>query len=238
MVFRRDNKVDAFQRQISALRHQLGPDGGDADDPDAPIAPERREPDVRTEADAAAAEPERERPRPRAGYRPRDGAGYSFADFGVASPAPDTASPDLGEAGFSPSPPELPTADAETSVVAVDAQWKGDLQSGAPIHVHGRVEGTITSRQDVFVAETATVDGTITAVNVVVAGRVSGSVACENRFEALPQGRVTADVHAPTVVVHEGAILTGGFRMGASAAESPEAEPTPVVHRRATRGGS
>ncbi|HEX5498625.1 MAG TPA: hypothetical protein VFX03_05330, partial [Thermomicrobiales bacterium] len=29
MVFRKDNKVDSFQRQISALRQQLGTDGED-----------------------------------------------------------------------------------------------------------------------------------------------------------------------------------------------------------------
>ena len=34
MVFRRDSKVDAFQRQISALRHQLGGENEDAAMPD------------------------------------------------------------------------------------------------------------------------------------------------------------------------------------------------------------
>ena len=34
MVFRRDSKVDAFQRQISALRHQLGGESDDAPVPD------------------------------------------------------------------------------------------------------------------------------------------------------------------------------------------------------------
>ena len=33
MAFRRDSKVDAFQRQISALRHQLS---GESDDESAP----------------------------------------------------------------------------------------------------------------------------------------------------------------------------------------------------------
>ena len=34
MVFRRDSKVDAFQRQISALRHQLGGENDDEPVPD------------------------------------------------------------------------------------------------------------------------------------------------------------------------------------------------------------
>src|SRR3546814_372519 len=32
VVFRRDNKVDSFQRQMSALRHQLGNTGEEEDD--------------------------------------------------------------------------------------------------------------------------------------------------------------------------------------------------------------
>ena len=31
MVFRRDNKVDSFQRQMSALRNQLGSTGDELD---------------------------------------------------------------------------------------------------------------------------------------------------------------------------------------------------------------
>ncbi len=32
MVFRRDNKVDQFQRQMSALRHQIGGEAGSEQD--------------------------------------------------------------------------------------------------------------------------------------------------------------------------------------------------------------
>ena len=46
MVFRRDSKVDAFQRQISALRHQLGGenDGETVTDLDRPLSLSRDTP--------------------------------------------------------------------------------------------------------------------------------------------------------------------------------------------------
>lgn len=232
MVFRKDNKVDAFQRQISALRHQLGPDGDQVDDAAEDDHRQRHEP-----ADEYRPAPEEDRPRPRTRYD-GEGSGYSFADFGVTSVESTSADVDSETEAARAAIPEIPAVDAHTTVIAGDAVWKGDLESGGPIHVHGRLEGSISSLQDVFVAEGAAVDAAITAVNVVVAGRVTGSIRCQARFEALPQGRVTADVQAPTFVVHEGASLTGGFRMATAESAAAEATPAPIVHRRVARGGA
>jgi len=228
VVFRKENKVDAFQRQISALRHQLGPDGeqGDADTVARGDQGGYGEGDQRRDGDV---------------YGERDGSGYGFDAFGAgeAELTPATGF-DQGPGEVSPSLPAIPAVDAQTSVVAHDAVWKGELETAGSIHVHGRLEGGITSKQDVFVAEEATVDATIAAVNVIVAGRVTGSIRCQGRFEALPQGRIAAEVQAPSLVVHEGASITGGFRMGAAEPEATAAAepPPPVVHRRAARSGS
>jgi cytoskeletal protein CcmA (bactofilin family) len=218
VVFRKENKVDAFQRQISALRQQLGtPEEGDAVELD-----DRREEAAyhhHDELDVPAVEP---------APAHRDAGGFSFGGFGTSrAPAVEAAMPAL---------PAPMVADAQTSVVAYDTVWKGDLQTSGSLHVHGRVEGAILAKQDVYVAEEADVDATVTASNVVIAGLVRGTVRCGNRFEVLPQGRVAGDVQAPTLVVHEGATMTGQFRMGAP--ESGGATvPQTVVQRRAVRGG-
>jgi cytoskeletal protein CcmA (bactofilin family) len=69
----------------------------------------------------------------------------------------------------------------------------------------------------------------------VIAGFVKGMIRCGARFEALPQARIAGEVQAPTLVVHDGANVTGQFRMGAG--EGTEAAKPPVVQRRAARGG-
>jgi cytoskeletal protein CcmA (bactofilin family) len=224
VVFRRDNKADAFQRQISALRQQLGTD---ADEPNA----EESASYARDHPDPTVAPPER----PSAADQGDRNADFSFGGFGV-TPAIDRS--------VVPTPPPLPAipspgADAQTSIIAHDAIWKGDLQTSGTIHVHGRLEGSISAEDDVYVAEEADVDATVTATNVVIAGLVRGAVRCTARFEVLPQGRVTGDIQAPILVIHEGAVVTGQFRMGApeTAQTDQPANPTPVVQRRAGRGG-
>ena len=70
---------------------------------------------------------------------------------------------------------------------------------------------------------------TVAADNsVVVAGLLKGTIRCGARFEVLPTGRVTGDVQSPTLVVHEGAVVTGQFRMGVGEPATSEAKPAPT----------
>lgn len=240
MVFRKDSKIESFQRQISALRQQLGPVPEDQEEDELY---DDRDADRAGASGAAGAVrsigagqsttgmtpmPNESRPN---GSNTQPSVYESDRDRDVYSPY---ASPAVRmEEPEPPDPYVTPIADAQTSVVAHDTTWKGDLQSDGTIHVHGRVEGSIRAKQDVYVAEEADVDATITASNVVVAGLVKGSIRCGSRFEILPQGRVTGEVQAPTLVVHDGASVTGQFRMGAG--EGTEAAK-PAVVRRAGRG--
>jgi cytoskeletal protein CcmA (bactofilin family) len=218
VVFRRESKVDAFQRQISALRQQLGPDDLEAEIEESPrpYGSEPRQPEV--EGASFGESP----------YDSRDVSGFSFS-----SPVP-TYEPEQYEE--SPLPPAIPTVDAQTSVVAHDTTWKGDVQSNGSLHVHGVVEGSLTAQDAVYIAEEADVSATITAANVIVAGSVQGTIRCGSRFEVLPRGRVSADVRAPSLVVHEGATINGQVRMGPAEPDALPEQPSPaVVHRRSVR---
>jgi cytoskeletal protein CcmA (bactofilin family) len=208
VVFRKDTKVDAFQRQLSALRHQLG---GEEDhfhsaELDRPHAA-REEVHYRQglpDLDAAPSRP------------------LSMPPDRVTSLMIDQAPP----------LPDIPAYDAHTSVIAHTTSWNGNLESSGSLHIHGRVDGTLVARDVVFIAEEAEVDATISATAVTVAGNVRGSIRCADRFEVLPRGRVSGDVNAPVIVVHEGAMIAGEISMTGSPASQPAAHPT-----RAARGG-
>lgn len=215
MVFRRENKVDQFQRQMNALRHQIGDaEEGQIDPADVPDIADDRFPAPDTDA-----------------------GGYSFGSYPAPQAQIDDEPVDRGLAV-----PDMPGVDAQISVVAEGALWKGDVESDGSVHVFGRVEGTLKAKEDIWIAEGSDVQATVTARQVIVAGRVSGTVRALNRFEALPQGVIEADVQAPSFVVHEGATINGTLTMSShdTAVSSGRAErsgSTPVVQRR-TRPGS
>jgi cytoskeletal protein CcmA (bactofilin family) len=238
VVFRRESKSDAFQRQLGALRHQLGGSAGDAGNEGSY---DDRDRDRERDRDRDGGRAERERPTnqaeaPAANSRDaRDAGGFSFGGFGSAATLnPSATGPSTTAQGSTPMTVP-PAADAQTSVIANNATWKGDFESTGTLHVHGRVEGSLRAKDNVIIAEEADVDATILADKVIVAGLVKGTIRCGSRFEVLPDGRVSADIHTPTLVIHEGANVDGQIRMGSEAAAEAPAEP--VGARRAARGG-
>jgi cytoskeletal protein CcmA (bactofilin family) len=227
VVFRKENKSDSFQRQISALRQQLG-NTSDADE----------EQEMAREAGSSESLPP-------AGPDPfskpalssandREPDGYSFAGFD-ASHAQSRAG-----AGMTTPPAPIPTPaiDDDTSVIAPDTVWTGELETSGTIYIRGRVHGSVVAKDTIFIAEEAVVDAGLTASSVIVAGRVNGTIRCQERFEVLPQGRLTGDIQAPTLVIHEGANVTGQFHMGVpETATAAAPSPPAVVQRRTARGG-
>ena len=220
MVFRRDNKSDSFQRQMSAIRQQIG---ADEEPEERPAQREGRYPSERPANQYVAPSNE------------STSGAYGFSDF-ASSVAPQTSAPSQQMVPVAPTMPATPSVDAQTTVIAHDTTWKGEIQSNGSVHVHGRFEGSIKAQRDVYIAEEADIDAGIIATNVVIAGLAKGTIRCDSRFEVLPTGRVSGDIVAPTLVVHEGATVSGQLRM--SAQETTEAKPTPVVQRRATRGSA
>lgn len=205
MVFRRDSKVDAFQRQISALRHQLG---GELDAP-GPVV---------TELPSL----------------PRDEYSSRF-DLSRYEPEPDERlivrpEPIATLAAATTSLPALPAIDDLTSVLSHTTSWTGNLDSTGSLHIHGKVDGSLTARDQIYVAEEAEVDASMQATTVTIAGNVRGSILCSERFEVLPRGKFAGDVQAPVVVIHEGALVSGDIAMGA-AGESSRARPPARVAR-------
>ena len=200
-MFRRDNKGDSFERQMGALRQQLGDDLEDGEEP----------------IDNQALEHE-------AGYEDRARA-YGFGDYQSPIASPIAQPPDA---------PAIPEVDPSTTVVSRNTTWKGDMSSEGSVHIHGRFDGAIKAVQAIFVADGAEVDATLTAETIIVAGVSRGTVRARGKFEVLPSGRVAGDIHAPTLVVHEGAVMTGQLRMSGDAPK--DAAPPPVIQRRANRG--
>ena len=210
MVFRRDSKVDAFQRQISALRHQLGSESDDG------------------------AGPDRDRPLSLARENPLISEYQVLPSASLEHASPSRGFTETLDSSLADSvPPPIPAADTHTSVIAHSTSWSGDLESIGSLHIHGRVEGSLTARDTIFVAAEADVDAVIRAANVTVAGSVRGSVHCAERFEVLPRGKVSGDIHAPAIAIHDGALVVGEISM-TPASDSRASLAAPV---RVARGG-
>ena len=217
MVFRREsNRVDSFQRQMNALRQQIG----DEEENDA----------FDVDSDRYAQQGDR-------GRQPRQSGdeGYSFGNF----PASGLSGQDDLDTGNQPAIPEMPQADQEVSIIAAGTTWNGEFDAQGSLHVYGKASGSLKASEDIWIADGAEVDAQIEADRVVVGGDVTGRITAHSRFEALPNCDIQADVDAPTFVVHEGATLNGSLTMNTASSsldiESRDARSRPgsIIQRRA-----
>lgn len=217
MVFRKEKGNDVFHRQFSALRHQLGGQSeeqdGNNDMESQPASAQPNPSGLDTRQDTGYREPEpyqEARSTPTADVPTRYDRTAMESYVNAPSPAPDM----------------------QTSVIAHDTVWQGDLTTNGSVHVHGAVQGTLQATDTVFIAEEADVDATITARHVIVSGFVKGAIRASSRFEALAAGRILADVVAPSIIIHEGAVIRGAFRMER---QPPTEEKSGQAYRRAGR---
>ena len=205
MVFKRDNKGDAFQRQISALRQQLGTPEEDEFAESEGVEPVYGE----EQSYSRSYEP-----------TPQEWYDETYTYDEPASPAVVT-DPEL---------PLIPAVEAQTTVISHNTSWKGELNAEGSIHLHGVYDGVITAKEDVYILEEAAVTAQINAARVVIAGRYDGVVTCKQRLEVLPTGRVQGEFRSPVLVVHEGAMLGGKVSM--TPESSGNAAPTDLVRRK------
>ncbi len=100
-----------------------------------------------------------------------------------------------------------------TNVVAAGARWKGTLKVEDSARIDGMFSGEIDAKGTVHVSEGAEVDAKIHAAYVVVSGTFRGEIRAERKAELMPTSRVSGEVMAKALSVHEGATLDGTVQM-------------------------
>lgn len=97
----------------------------------------------------------------------------------------------------------------------------GDLRANEDLTIEGHIEGTIESRlHAVTIGQMGLAKAEILAKEVVVLGKVNGSITASEKVEIWPNGSVQGDVVSPTVTIAEGATFRGSIDMPRAVATS------------------
>ena len=87
---------------------------------------------------------------------------------------------------------------------------KGEVHAQEPLTIAGHVSGTIdVGGHPLTVTESARVDAEVTAHTIIVSGSVSGHLMAEERIVVKETATVTGEVSAPSLTVHDGALVQG-----------------------------
>ena len=115
------------------------------------------------------------------------------------------------------------TESATERWIEVDASMTGTLAFKDPVNlqINGQFEGTLDTKGNLAIGQTAQVKATIHGEAITIAGTVTGSVVATSRVELLASARVTGKIACPRVVMHEGAVLHGTLEMVGVRGASP-----------------
>jgi cytoskeletal protein CcmA (bactofilin family) len=109
-------------------------------------------------------------------------------------------------------PNGLPAADLG-AYLGPGTKISGKLHFDAQATIDGEVEGEIVSQGHITVGQQATVKGKISALSVLVQGKVIADVQAEKKLEVQPPGSVIGDVTTQSLVIGDGAVLEGHVSM-------------------------
>ncbi len=110
------------------------------------------------------------------------------------------------------------------SVIGRSLTVKGDIQSTGALRIDGVVEGSISSKGTVVIANDGVVKANIKADHIVIGGTIHGDVTAREKVEILPTGKLHGNVStiAYGLVVNEGAIFEGACKMDKAEGAKPD----------------
>jgi cytoskeletal protein CcmA (bactofilin family) len=106
---------------------------------------------------------------------------------------------------------------AETLNGFVDSgcSLKGELEFSNSFRVDGRVEGIIRSRAELVIGEDGLVEGEIDVARCLIGGQVRGTIKASEKVVLHASAKVFGEIHAPAVIMEDGAFLEGKVDMAA-----------------------
>jgi len=94
---------------------------------------------------------------------------------------------------------------------------KGELEFSNSFRIDGLVEGSVRSRSELVIGEDGTVEGEIDVARCLVGGQVRGTIKASEKVVLHASAKVFGEIHAPAVVMEDGAFLEGKVDMAAGA---------------------
>jgi excisionase family DNA binding protein len=103
----------------------------------------------------------------------------------------------------------------EEKILDVDAAMQGSLIFKDPVNlrINGKFEGTLETKGNLTIGQTAMVFANILGDNIIIGGRIRGKVTARERLTLLPSAIVEGDIFPVKLNVAEGAILEGKCSM-------------------------
>jgi len=103
----------------------------------------------------------------------------------------------------------------EDKILDVDAAMQGTLSFKDPVNlrINGKFEGTLDTKGNLTIGQTAIVNADINGDNVIIGGKVKGRIVAREMLTLLPTAILEGEIFPARLNIAEGAVLEGTCKM-------------------------
>lgn len=112
----------------------------------------------------------------------------------------------------------------DLTLIAANTSFEGKIKTEGSIRIDGKFIGDVNAKANAAIGLTGSIDGTLSARNITVAGKINGTVTAAEKLVLEARSVMQGDIRAAKLVVDEGATFDGKCDMKQGV--SPAA-PTP-----------
>jgi cytoskeletal protein CcmA (bactofilin family) len=99
--------------------------------------------------------------------------------------------------------------------LGVGTEFAGSLKFHGAVRIDGRYEGDITAIGSLFVGKGGVAKADARVTSIAISGEFHGNIAADEKIEIMATGKVYGNIHAPTIIIHEGSVLEGNCQTSA-----------------------
>ncbi len=119
-----------------------------------------------------------------------------------------------------PAPKSSSASGGLTAFIDQGSEFEGKLSFRDTVRIDGKFRGEIASENSLIVGESGEIDAEIHSKTVSISGTVHGNVIAQHKVVLHKTALVNGDIEAPTLVVEEGAKVSGKITMPGSAGKN------------------
>jgi len=101
-----------------------------------------------------------------------------------------------------------------STLLSKDTEIRGSIKTQGPIRVDGSVIGDLSSVKTITIGPTGSVDGNITGEDIIIAGKVKGTLSARGKIALESTAQIEGDLHTGRLSIAEGAVFRGQSNMG------------------------
>jgi len=103
----------------------------------------------------------------------------------------------------------------DEKILDINATMQGSLVFSEPVNlrINGKFEGTLNTKGNLMVGESAIVNADIIGEDMILGGRISGKITASRMVTLTSTAQVSGDIEVPKLVMEEGAIFNGKCKM-------------------------